>query len=222
MFYVYRLNELVDHERCFIDPLDHERCFIDPRPLPFHFPTFLKLIEQIGWDGTWTGRQYHFAIPMSPMTYECVAIQEIAHGRWFIGSPVELSWLNDVVDFDGRTDSQEVMRVTQAMQGGKPLTKSPPIKITRHWRVNDKGNLSAAIEGLNVCVVKSKSGAGYVGMIFGNSDGAKLVTPVLQTTQAAQTYLHNNFTRMIKAWDYKDDASDEDPDEQDIIFRPLG
>jgi hypothetical protein len=232
MFYAYRLNDLVNRQGMFHPTNDFSEC-------AFSEKSFLKLIKNIGWDETWTGKFYTMWLPtVNGMPMQCRAIQEQGLGRWFLGSPVALTYLDGLVDWDGRTDSQELRRTIEDIQGDKPLDKGvfPKLgrlnddtpRMTRGWRKNDKGNLTAAINGLNVCVLKSKYGTGFVGMIFGGGDdGKKAITPTLLTEQAVADYLLNNFNKLIKDWYYDaatkaaDADEDEDDDGSNIVLRPF-
>jgi len=229
MFYVYRLNNMTLRQGMLHPANDFSEC-------AFSEPQFLKLIKNIGWDETWTGKFYTMWLPtVNGMPMQCRAIQERGLGRWFLGSPVALTYLDDLVDWDGRTDSQELRRTIEDIQGDKLLAPGvlPPRlhddapRMTRHWGKNAKGNLTAAINGLNVCVLKAKYGTGFVGMIFGGGDdGKKAMTPTLLTEQAVADYLLNNFNKLIKDWYHDaatkaDDADEDDDDEPNIILRPF-
>lgn len=211
MFYVYRLNK-IDPTAQLLTPSEKRRNSPD-----FALQAFLKLIKDIGWDGSWTGKIYQFALP-APKALECVAIQEATLGRWFIGAPVPLSYLDTLVDFDARTDSQEVKRVIADMQGGVPWGQPKPLRLGKGWGYNGKGTLTARINGMNVCVLPAHAAQGYVGIIFGHAEGKKVTTPVMQTEGAAQQYLWDNFHKLTREWNY--DSDEPDDDDQEIILSP--
>lgn len=216
MFYVYRLDGVADHERFLIDA---DKATQSP---DFSPQQFLKVAKQVGWDGTWTGVLYQFALPHRPFPLEGYAMQERAGGRWFLGSPVELAYLTGMIDWDAHTDSQELKRTIAMMEGDQSGVERK-VRIDRSWRLNDKGTTVSTIEGCNCCVVPVRyHGAGYLGVIFSRSEPSrKVTTPAFPTIQDAQKHLETRFFQLTAAWRHPNEPDDDDDSDTNIIIRPL-
>ena len=181
MMYVYRIDK------------------IHPEALKYVHPSFSSKVyqtmvdelcrlarKQLGWDGT-IAERYIIPLMFPGERKYAVCFQAATTGAYYVGSPYELPYLHDHLDYDARTDSEEVERAVRAVKefAGETFVQvdaKPEFNIKTWWR-STKGNLTTRIRNTAVVVTKViqtndnlHSKVDYVGCILGLND-RKLFTP---------------------------------------------
>lgn len=179
-----------------------------------------RLWKQLRWDGKFvlasTGMHYLVGpvpIPATPRFVTAWIMQDMS-GVTFIGSPVELPHIRNVVDYDCYTDSEEVARAVNMIldEHGNDVYARELISWTRSKR----GNMTAYHNEVTITVFPSPMGGFKTVLSLANEK--KTWLPRKATELEAVKYVTDNFrqicadthrsTNPFVTWTAADDAFD--------------
>ncbi len=175
---------------------------------PHQFEQDLKtakaMARALGWDTSTQDISCYLVPGPQSYLYGFILTQATGSQRYLI-SPVPLDYMNEHIDWNARTSTEEVVKMRQALDGSEP--ERPPIKQTE-WKLSKKGNNYCHINGALVTIFKN-DGGGFKAIIGNDVAKLKTFTNAFETEQAVAQYVTKNFYDLIKHWGLDGNSSNE-------------
>jgi hypothetical protein len=197
----------------------------------FQFENDLKIAysmaRSLGWDTTFLREEQCFSMPGPDSTLYGFVITQATSGQRFVISPTPLTFLDDFVDWDACTSTEEMRKTRAALSGDMDMTH-PPLKID-DWKRSHKGNMYTSINGAVVTIFPNdrNGGSGFKAVILSPANpDMKVYTRAFQTELEAANHVvqKDNFYNLIRGWTGSSSSS-ENPfagidwgDDTDIPF----
>lgn len=168
-------------------------------PLTSEFPLDLqwreaqRLWRQIGWDSTVAGEAKSFLVPGSSgylFGFHVIANDQTT----FIASPCPMPHVQESLDWDAYTDSEESHRARQMIiEGGEEGQVRVRPNVIK-WTRSRKGNLVSFHENATLTVFPDNKDGGFKAVVsFGN---LKQFTPTKKTEAEAVAYVIEHYEKL--------------------------
>jgi hypothetical protein len=177
------------------------------------FEAVSVLFKGLRWNGTHQG-VYCFGLPAAPSMLVGFMLTQMNDDTSFVGSPVALTYLDDVVDFDARIDT-ETIRAAQAALTGVPKGSLPSVPRGQ-WKTSAKGNLWRDILGTVCVVIPNNFGSGYCGMLRKGTE-MPIYTRALPTPSDVMNYIEAEYWELVRGWGTSDGPVINTNDDNDLL-----
>ena len=183
-----------------------------------------SMARALGWDGTMVDPIRCFVVPGPDSFMLGYVLTQGTGNQRYVVSPVPLTYLDDVVDWNARTSFEEVQRATAALRDDK--VGPPPINQS-DWSRSRKGNMYCHINGALVTVFPTKDMTGFKAIVSAPNSypERKVFTQAFQTELECADDVSRKFYHVVKEWgapaaDYEDSSpfSGVDWGDDDIPF----
>jgi len=157
--------------------------------------------KRIKWDGSLLFNE-PFIMPVATFTglTHGFLFRQKSMGLTFVATPLPLEYLHEDIDYDARTDSDEMNRAVKAMKGQDPTARSPSQFNGRPtvWTISQNGNPTRVFwGGPRATVFASKRGPGYSAIVVCDQ-GRKMFTKTLHTEADVMHYVDAHIDDLVK------------------------